>query len=235
MGSSRLPGKVMLKLDGLHSIVHTIRRVKKARLVEDVVLATTKSPADDVLEEVARSEGISCYRGSEDDVLERVCEAHRYMQTDVIVQVTGDCPMIDPRVLDLGVREFLSADYDVVSNTWIEGYPQGIDVQAYRTELLNAVENSIADPKVREHVTLHFYRNPENYNIKHLRPSQEYFYPEIRTQLDYIEDYNFLSVLIPALRSKYKDNYGFEEIIEYLLIHPHLMEINKHCIETNLE
>lgn len=235
MGSSRLPGKVMLELDGMPSIVHTIRRVSKANTVDDVVLATTDSQDDDVLEEVARREGISCFRGSENDVLKRVCEAHRSMETDVIVEITGDCPMIDPRVIDLGVTEFLSTDYDVVSNTWVEGYPQGIDIQVYWERLLNDVEKNIFDPQVREHVSLHFYRNPSTYKIKHLQPPDKYFYPKIRTQLDYYEDYKFLSILIPIMRSQYKDNYGLEEIVDYLLKHPHLLEVNGHCIETSLK
>lgn len=235
MGSSRLPGKVMMKIAGVPSLVHTIRRVKRASQVSEVVLATTMLEEDDILADVAKHEGISCFRGSDTDVLGRVCGAHEMMNSDIIVEVTGDCPLIDPEILDLGISKYQSSNFDVVSNTWLPGFPQGMDVQVFKRSLLEEVRASIFDPDVREHVSLYFYKNQEKYKIFHLIPKEKWKAPDIRAQIDYKEDYIFLCQVVEALVAKYGEKYGINEFLSLLDENPNLKSINSGCVEKSLK
>src|SRR2546422_5615394 len=132
MRSSRLPGKVLADIGGTPAIARLMTRLRRARLVDGIVLATTTHASDDPLVAWATASGVDLFRGSEDDVLLRVVEAHRMMRSDVIVEVTGDCPLLDPEVIDLGVETFLANDCDVVTNVITSSFPQGVDVQVFR-------------------------------------------------------------------------------------------------------
>ena len=149
MGSSRFPGKMMSDIGGRPALLRLIERLKQATTVESIVLATTRQPVDDPLVQLAETAGVRWYRGSEDDVLNRVVEAHRMMSTELVVEVTGDCTLIDPKVIDLGVTTFVENDIDVVANVVEPSYPMGIDVQVFRLAALEEVESEIRDPAVR--------------------------------------------------------------------------------------
>jgi spore coat polysaccharide biosynthesis protein SpsF len=116
MGSSRLPGKVLMDLCGKPVIGWLVDRLRECRTVDEIVLATSTGKGDDVLAKWCTDNGVRCFRGSEDDVLKRVVDAHREAKTDVIVEITGDCPLTDPDVVDLGVETFLSNECDYLTN-----------------------------------------------------------------------------------------------------------------------
>ena len=103
MGSSRLPGKVLADVCGQPALTRQLRRLRRCRTIDDIILATSNSPNDNPLEQWAISENIAFHRGSEDDVLQRVVEAHRKMNSDVVVEITGDCPLLDPEIIDMGI------------------------------------------------------------------------------------------------------------------------------------
>ena len=168
MGSSRLPGKMLMDVAGRPALSRLLARLRRARTVDEIVLATTDAPADDALAEWAAGEGVACYRGSEDDVLNRVVSAHRHLKSDIVVEVTGDCTLIDPDIIDLGVETYAANSADVVTNVDQLSFPMGLDIQVFGLPLLEAVEAEISDPAVREHVSLYFYRNPEKYRIIHV-------------------------------------------------------------------
>ena len=116
MSSSRLPGKVLMDLRGRPALGRLLDRLRLCRQLDDIVLATTTAPADDALAQWAEGEGLQYHRGSEEDVLARVVEAHRMMGSDVIAEVTGDCPLLDPRIIDTAIGVFLANSCDVVTN-----------------------------------------------------------------------------------------------------------------------
>lgn len=233
MGSSRLPGKVLADLCGRPALSRLVSRLRRATLLDDIVLATSTSPADDALEAWARSEGLSCHRGSEDDVLRRVVEAQTAMRADLVVEVTGDCPLLDPEIIDLGVATFLENDCDVATNVRKPGWPMGADVQVFRLADLAEVERTVADPAVREHVSLYFYEHPERYRIIHLMPPARWRDPGLRLQLDYPEDLEFLRRVWPRLESLHGETFGLEEIMALLRREPELTEINRHREEKS--
>ena len=154
------------------------------------------------------------------------------MHADLVVEVTGDCVLLDPEIVDLGVETFLANDCDVVSNTARPSYPQGIDVQVFRLGDLEAVEATIDDPRVREHVSLHFYEHPERYRILHLLAPARWHGPDLRLQLDYPEDLRFINEVYARLEPRYGDAFGIEEIMTLLRAEPALLEINRHCTEV---
>jgi len=231
MGSSRLPGKVLADVEGRPALTRLVRRLERCRTLDGIVLATTVAPADDVLERWAADAGVACYRGSEEDVLDRVVRAQRAMRSEIVVEVTGDCALLDPEVIDLGVTTFLENDCDVVTNARKPSYPMGADVQVFRLADLEEVERTVADPAVREHVSLYFYEHPERYRVIHLFAPARWHAPEYRFQLDYEEDLRFIREVYRALEPAHGEAFGLEEIMALLRRRPELVEINRHCVE----
>lgn len=231
MGSSRLPGKVLADVNGVPALARLFRRLALCEEIDDVVLATTVTKSDDVLADWARSQGVPCWRGSEDDVLKRVVEAQQSRDARVVVEVTGDCTLLDPGLLDMGVRTYFANQCDVVANVREPGYPLGADIQVFSLALLADVEEKISDPAVREHVSLYFYENPDKYRILHLLPPPRWHRPELRLQLDYPEDLQFIREVYSRLEPRYGDAFGIEEILTLLRDEPALAQINAHCEE----
>lgn len=227
MGSSRLPGKVLADLAGAPVLSRILHRIRGARRVDDVVLATSTSVQDDVLADWARSAGVACHRGSEEDVLGRVVGAHRQMRSDLVVELMADGPFLDPEVVDLGVDTWLANDVDVVASVRRPSFPQGIDVQVFRLDALEEVAASIDDPAVREHVSLHFYEHPERYRVVHLVAPRRWHAPELRLLLDYPEDLRFAREVYTRLG----DGFGLDEVLDLVRREPALAGINRHCQE----
>ncbi len=228
MSSSRLPGKVMADIHGRPALARLHARLRRSERLDGIVLATTGNPADDVLAEWAGSVGLACFRGSEDDVLRRVVEAHRLMNSDVVVEVCGDTPLIDPGVIDMAIDTFSANECDIVSTTWAPSFPQGIDAQVFPLKALEDVEARVTDPAVREHVSLHFYETPARYRAIHVMAPPRWRVPELRCQLDYPEDLRFINEVYARLAPWFDDRFGVEEILETVRREPHLAEINRH-------
>lgn len=231
MGSSRFPGKVLADVRGEPALSRLLRRLRRCRELDGIILATSVAPADEALARWAAANGVECYRGSEEDVLLRVVEAQRRMRCDVVVEVTGDCVLLDPEIIDLGVETFLANDCDVVSNTCKPSFPMGVDVQVFRLRDLQDVEARVADPAVREHVSLYFYEHPEEYHIIHLLAPARWRAPDFRFQLDYPDDLRFLNEVYARLEPIHGDAFGLEEIMTLLRRQPQLVDINRHCQE----
>lgn len=231
MGSSRLPGKVLANINGVPALTRLIRRLQQCRTLDDIILATSTSAADDVLEQWAVANGIRVFRGSENDVLARVVGAQRAARSDIAVEVTGDCPLLDPDVIDLGVETFFANECDVVTNGRIPSYPQGADVQVYRLLDLAEVAASIDDPAVREHVSLYFYENPQRYRTIHLIAPRTWCAPEQRLQLDYPEDLELIRAVYARLEPQFGDAFRVPQILSLLSSEPALAAINAHCVE----
>ncbi len=231
MGSSRLPGKVLMDIRGRAALGRLFDRLRQCRRLDDIVLATTTAPADDALEAFARQEGVACYRGSEDDVLLRVVEAHRMMQSDVIVEVTGDCPLLDPDVIDRGVEVFLAGECDVVTNVVRPSWPMGVDLQVFSLADLERVEREIHDPPVREHVSLYFYEHPELFRIVNLDAPEDCRAPSYRFQLDYEQDREFIEAVLDRVEPLVGDRFRTADIMAALRRQPELVAINIDCEE----
>jgi spore coat polysaccharide biosynthesis protein SpsF len=233
MGSSRLPGKVLAQVAGQPVLTRLLRRLRRCRTLDGIVLATSVARGDDALERWAEAEKVVIHRGSEDDVLQRVVEAQRKLDSDVVVEITGDCVLLDPEIIDLAVTMFHENDCDVVSNVRKLSFPAGLDAQVYRLRELEEVANTIWDPAVREHVSLYFYEHPEQYRILHLFAPMRWHAPDYRFQLDYPEDLRFINEIYSRLEPQYGDAFGVEEIMTVLRREPELVTINRNCVEKS--
>lgn len=233
MGSSRFPGKVLADLGGQPALTRLVGRLRQAERLDEIVLATTIEPADDALEEWAGKQGLPVYRGSEEDVLHRVVEAQRSVGGEIVVEVTGDCVVHDPQVIDMAIETFHNNECDIVTNTTKRSYPNGMDVQVYPLARLVEVDDMTDDPAVREHVSLYFYENPERYRIVHLFAPRRWAEPDYRLVLDYHEDLALLNELYKRLEPRYGDAFGLEEMMAVLRDEPGLLDINSHCIEKS--
>lgn len=196
MSSSRLPGKVMLEARGKPMIAHLIDRLRRAPSVDHVVLATTDNRADDCLAAIAGEMGIGHFRGSEEDVMTRVIGAAESAGADIIVEITGDCPIIDPGIVEHTIRMFLHNDCDYVSNAHIRSYPDGMDCQVFSLATLKRSAASTADRLDHEHVTLHIRRHPELFRPVYLVAPPELHWPELGLVLDEVADYELLKRII---------------------------------------
>lgn len=231
MGSSRFPGKVLSDVNGQPALTRLVRRLRRARRLDGIVLATTVSRRDDALEQWAAVEGVAVHRGSEEDVLQRVVDAQRSQRSDVVVEITGDCILLDAELIDLGVATFLENDCDVAANVRKLSFPMGMDFQVFRWSALDEVARTIRDPAVREHVSLYFYEHPERYRILHVFAPARWHAPDYRFQLDYPADHRFINEVYRRLEPEYGDAFGIEEIMALLRKEPSLVDINRHCVE----
>ncbi len=227
MTSSRLPGKILLPILGKPTLELLIERLCKVNKIEQIVIATTSNRTDDVVEDLANRLCVGCYRGSEDDVLDRVMKAAQFYNSDIIVEITGDCPLIDPIVIDCLIEIFLNNFFDYVSNTLKQTYPNGLDVQIFSLKTLEEVSRLTDDPTDHEHVSLYIYEHPERYSLYNQESGLPEKYWDLRLTVDTIEDFELIRSIYEEL---YPTNPDFllDDILELLDKRPELIDINKH-------
>lgn len=231
MGSSRLPGKVLMDIEGKPALARLVDRLRACALLDDIVVATSTFPGDDAIAEWAHGYGVAVHRGSEDDVLQRVVDAQKALESTITVEITGDCPLLDPELIDLGIEMFFANECDVACNVRIPSFPQGADVQVFRTESLAEVAANIDDPAVREHVSLFFYENPDRYRTVHMLATADRRAPEVRLQLDYDDDLAFIRAVYRELEPTLGSLFGVPPILALLKRKPEIAAINAHCEE----
>ncbi|HEY3902199.1 MAG TPA: glycosyltransferase family protein [Chthoniobacter sp.] len=230
MNSSRLPGKVMLPILGKPALQLLIERLGRAKTLDGIVIATTTHPADAVIERLAAKLGVGCFRGSEEDVLERVLLSAQSAQADVIVEITGDCPMLDPEMVDAVVESHRTGQYDYVSNVIGRPLPLGLSVQAFATAVLAEVSKLTQDPADREHVSLYIYEHPERYRLHTVIMEEAEKHNDIRVTLDTAEDYALIEALFEVLLP-INPTFTFHDVVELCRRRPELLELNRHIVQ----
>jgi spore coat polysaccharide biosynthesis protein SpsF len=218
MSSSRLPGKVLMDLGGMPAIMQVVRRVEAASSVNKITVLTSVDKSDDVLEKVLIDCGVSVFRGSLDDVLDRFMSYIDLASSDVYLRITGDCPLIDPEIIDQTVRCHLEGGWDYTSNTLTRTFPRGLDVEVFNPAILANLKKTSPglSAEEREHVTLGIYTNPHEFKIGSYFGKTDY--SSNRWTLDTLEDFKFLSWLFDTMPKK--SNFGLKEIISLLQSHP---------------
>lgn len=226
MTSTRLPGKVLLPVLGKPILFYLVERLKAVNIISDIILATTKNLNDDVLERFARDNDIDCFRGSENDVMGRVLSAGKKARADIVVEITGDCPLIDIQIADQVIETYLNNEVDYVSNCHIRSYPDGMDVQVFSLEKLESSASMTECPLDREHVTLHMRNNPNIFSRISLIAPKMLRKPNLGLTLDEIDDFQVIKSIIEALypNNKY---FGCDEIISFLEMNPDIALINQ--------
>jgi glutamate-1-semialdehyde 2,1-aminomutase len=225
MGSVRLPGKVLMPIAGVPAIDLLLKRLDKATTVNEVIVATSSSQQDDVLAEHLKDLGISYFRGDENDVLSRFLEINSLAQPDVIVRLTGDCPFLDPALVDSVVNELIFQSADYSSNVEPPTFPHGFDVEAFTSDLLEWTQNQPDSMRAMEHVTTLMRQTS---SIKRINLNSGGEFAHIRVTLDNPEDL----IVIQNVASRVSNVLGFRwnEVVDLHESNPELFLANSRLI-----
>jgi spore coat polysaccharide biosynthesis protein SpsF len=222
MGSTRLPGKSLMLLGGKPVIEHVLIRAKQIKGVDEVVLATTTDTADDALANWAKKNNFKCFRGSASDVLDRYYNAAKDFKADVILRITGDCPLLDPEVSGQVLEAFMEGGVDYVTNTKPPTYPDGMDTEAAS---FASLERAFKDAKLsseREHVTPYIWKNKELFKIKNVTGDEDL--SNLRLTIDEASDAKLIELVIAECKKRGKSN--LETILNILRENPEWLKIN---------
>ncbi len=232
MGSTRLPGKVLLDLAGEPVLARVVQRTARARMVDEVVVATTTDSKDSQIVDLCEERGWSYSRGSEADVLDRYVQAAKGFRADAVVRITSDCPAIDPEVIDLVVRAFLESQpsVDYASNgVPPQTYPRGMVAEVVGLEALCKAHDLAEDESSREHVTLFVYRHPEMFKIRGVYNSTD-LSPH-RWTLDTPEDLELLRLIFNSYPD---DTFSWHQVVQLLAAHPEWRDLNRHVVQKSV-
>lgn len=229
LGSTRLPGKVLKKINGKPMLLRHIERLRRSRLLDEIIVATTTNPSDDAIVEFCKANGVKYYRGSEDDVLDRIASMIDEHNIDIHVECFGDSPLTDPHIVDEVVGYYLKnrEKFDFVSNSLATTYPPGQEVLVYEGKCLVDANRTVPkDELLREHVSIHITQNPEKYRIKNLEAPEYYHFPDIYLEVDTPEDFEMISEIFNHFDNKGFSHFSLAQILDFLLENSDLVELN---------
>lgn len=222
MRSTRLKAKVLLPLYNRPALRWVADRCAQAKLVHGVVIATTADPSNDPIEKaLSRDYLVYRYKGDEEDVLSRVLEVAKWINADIIVDVSGDCPLVDPRHIDFLLELLKNNSLDYASNIVKRTWPDGLDVQVYRAWALNTV-NNVFNPET--HAGWNIMTHPEVFRIANWPAPPEMHFPEWGLTLDTLEDYGLLHIIFNRFGSD--PTFQVQKVVKWLRNNPHLLKIN---------
>jgi len=226
MGSSRFPGKVLADLSGRPMLWHVVKRVRQARNVDKVVIATTNEAADDPIAQFCAQEGIDCFLGSEQDVLDRFYRAAKASGADVVIRITADCPLIDPEVIDKVISRFERGDCDYACNVIRYTYPDGLDTEVFSFQALERAWREAGKPSEREHVTP--YLRTGKFRTANVESEAPVSPAKCRWTVDHPADLEFVRRVYAAFSKNGK--FGFREVFDLLKERPDLATIQAETI-----
>jgi spore coat polysaccharide biosynthesis protein SpsF len=227
MGSTRLPGKVMYKLNEKTILETIVLMLKNSKFLDKIIVATTNLKEDDTIIDLCKKIGIESFRGSSKNVLERYYECAKKFDGDIIVRITGDSPLIDYMLTDKAIKSCIDNNYDYVSNVLHLTYPLGYNsCEVFPFRILKKLYFSNNDSMSKEHVTYHIRKYPESYNIGELSAPELLQRSNWRLTIDYAEDYSLMEKLFSLF---FKDNYviNYEYLVKFLETNSDILETNK--------
>ena len=231
MGSSRLPGKVMLKLFGKTVLGHVIERCRAIPSVNKVIVASTDREEDNVIADECSTYGVHCFRGSENDVLARYYWAAKDSNADTIVRITSDCPLLDPFLSNEVICQFASdVSIDYCSNDLIETFPRGLNTEVFSFKALEFAYRHASKGYEREHVTPFIYENPDKFGISTLKSGIDY--SNHRWTLDTKEDWEFIHRVYEKLYTG--DIFLWKDVLKLVARNPDLSLINAQVLQKKL-
>ena len=216
LGSSRLPGKVLMEISGKPLLEIQIERLRRSCYIDRIIIATTDSSDNDRIEDLAGRLGCGCFRGSEDDVLGRVVGALAAFEIGIHAEFQGDNPLPDPEVVDFVIGFFLEhPEFDYVTNALRTTYPPGQEVSVYRASILADAEKQAIDSPLREHVGIHIYQHPDRYRLHNIEAPKEFCRPEFHLEVDTEEDFRLVEAVYTHFMPKNPD-FSLRDIIAFL-------------------
>jgi spore coat polysaccharide biosynthesis protein SpsF len=223
MGSSRLPGKILMPLGDHNNLYYVTSRCMSIAGVDEVIVATSTLQQDDAVEQWCHGQGIACYRGSEEDVLSRYIGASEDYQPNYVIRVTADCPFVDVEMAEQMLQLAQAQQVDIVDLGSV--LPRGLAVEVVTYSALQLIDSHGREPRHREHVTYYAYEYKHLFARATYQPPHNRLYPELRITLDTEDDY----ALISHIAEHFNDPHiSSQEVIAYLLKNPHIAALNAH-------
>lgn len=235
MSSTRLPGKVLLPLSGRPLIAYMAERVRQASTLNTVVILTSEDPTDDILAETVQSHGLPCFRGDLSDVLRRYAGAARAFNADIIVRLTGDCPLADPALIDAVVHALQATGADYASNIDPPTFPDGMDVECFTRSTLERADCEARRSSEREHVTLWMRDGKAGLKRSNVRAPTDL--SDLRLTVDYGDDLQVVRVIVDALERHpacVGRTFDLYDVLRVLGEHPDLLGVNQHSRNEGL-
>ena len=215
LSSSRLQNKVLLEIIGKPMLWHIYNRLSKSKLLDQVVISTGEVKNNSAIHEFALKNNIPIYVGSESDLIDRLYQTALYYNASAIVRITGDCPLVDPLLVDKLISEYLKGnqEYDIVTNCQHRTFPHGLDIEVFSFDILKKMWQDIKEPELREWFPFYITKNPNSFKI--LNVDNETDLSNLRWTVDYPEDYDLIKQIYEGL---YKDDKVFvmNDILELL-------------------
>lgn len=226
MGSTRLPNKVLMDLNGKPVLEHIINRLQKSKNIDDIIVATSIEPGNEVIEELCNSKDISCFKGNEDDVLDRYYQTCKFFDVglnDNIVRITADCPLIDYTVIDNVIDVHIKNSNDYTSNTIVPSFPDGLDCEVFTfSSLEDSWKNALLSSE-REHVTLYIKNHPEIFKIENILNTEDL--SDLRWTLDEPEDFEFINKIYSYFPKS--EIFSTKDVLDVLDKNSDLLKINE--------
>lgn len=225
MGSTRLPGKILKPILGKPMLARMIERVKRAKKIDAVIVATTDRSKDDATVQIAKDAGVGVFRGSEQDVLDRFYKAAKEAGADTVIRLTGDCPLMDPAVIDRVIAHFQEAEGSIDYSSTPNNYPEGLDTEIFTFAALEEAVREAKLPSEREHVTPYIKNHPERFVSDSWREG-EGDHSTMHWSVDTQPDFDFVTKVFEQL---YPINPSFnkDDVLSLIAQHSELLEINK--------
>jgi spore coat polysaccharide biosynthesis protein SpsF len=230
MGSTRLPGKVLMDLEGAAVLDRVLNRLGRSELIHESLVATTTAAADDVIVEHCEHGRWRVFRGSEEDVLDRYYQAATRVGADVVVRITSDCPLIDPEVTDATIRVFLDQQAEYASNVQVRTYPRGLDTEVMTMQALTRAWREGTNLYQREHVTPYICENPGKFRLHGIENGADY--SRHRWTLDTPEDLQLLRAIYAHFGGR--DDFCWREVLKVVEREPALADINRHVVQKTV-
>ena len=227
MNSTRLPGKVLKKIDDKPLLWYLLNSLQYSKTLDHIVVATTKNKIDDQIVELCNNLKISTFRGNENNVLNRFCQAGKKYNATHIVRISADCPFMDPTIVDKVVRKSLLSNVDYVSNTLPKTYPMGYEVEVIKFPALLKSEKMTNDLGDREHVTLFIMRNPKIFSQYNVESPTLFSKPKIRVCVDTEEDFFVIQKIVNLINTK-QNFISIRQVIGILEKNPKIKKLNSH-------
>jgi spore coat polysaccharide biosynthesis protein SpsF len=235
MSSSRLPGKILMEVGGQPMLAQVVERVRMARSVDEVIVATTTDPSDDPVAEWCARHNVPCERGSLFDVLDRYYQAAKVHHADVVVRITADCPLVDPWLIDQVVQAYYESKADFAANRlpppWKRTYPIGLDVEVCSFAALERAWIEAKGPHQREHVMPYLYDTPGRFHIHVVNAEADY--GSLRWTVDTPEDLQAIRELYRLLGSR--RDFTWHDVLAVWQAHPELETINQSVIHKQYD
>ena len=231
IGSTRLPGKVLMDLGGETVLARVVSRLRRAKLIDDIVVATSDSRIDDAIVRECDRLDVSTFRGSECDVLDRYYQAARTCAATAVVRITSDCPVIDFQLVDETIRSFQQQQGDYASNALSRTYPRGLDAEVFTMGALDQAWRNAHQPYEREHVTPYLYEHPELFQLVSQRGQIDH--SQYRWTLDTAEDLELLRTIYTRFSNQ--DDFAWGEVIQLMEREPELAALNSRVVQKTLQ